>query len=112
LADPAGGLVRPLDLENDDWPRAFDDDVGLYRALAFADPGTFARRHPAPHEVERLIARGLPPTERKMAQSALANILARGALPDRRLRGPSIAALLANGPLRAARLVFRLNWRS
>ena len=108
-ADPAGGQKRAIDVEEDDWPIAFDDDVRLYRALAFADRAILMHRQPTPADIDRLVTRGLPPTERKIAQAALANILACRALPNPRWRGRAMAALIGRGPIRAARLLLGRN---
>jgi hypothetical protein len=107
MPDPASGLEEPLDIEGKAWPEAFDEDVRLYRALAFAEPATLERRRPTPDDIEQLLARGLPPTERRMSQAALINILVGGMLPTPRLRGQAIKALFRAGPLKAARLVWR-----
>jgi GT2 family glycosyltransferase len=105
--DPANGLERPIDIEGEDWPRALDDEVRLYRGLAFADSAAFAKRRPTIDEVHRLLARGLPPVERKLAQAALAGILRHNAVPQPFSRLHIAAALLAMGAWRAARLLLR-----
>jgi GT2 family glycosyltransferase len=103
--DPADGLDRPIAIEDEDWPPAFASEVTLYRALAFADGATFARRSPTAGDLALLLDRRLPRLERKLAQAALAAILRNGALPGSASRLRVAAAVIARGALRGARLI-------
>jgi len=105
--DPADGLEQPMEIARENWPQAFNEDVRLYRALAFCDPATFVTRQPTLEDVHRLLARDLPPLERKFAQAALAGMLRRGAVPKPCSRLRLSAAVLAMGAWRAARLLLQ-----
>jgi GT2 family glycosyltransferase len=84
-------------------------DISLYRALEFALASTFALRQPSYQNVcDLMMAADFDREEKKLAQRALANILARGQLPERLSWARVAAAFVRIDPVRAMRLAPRI----
>jgi glycosyltransferase involved in cell wall biosynthesis len=85
------------------------NDIRLFEALEFALPQTFAVRQPTHQNVTDLMtAAGFDREEKKLAQRALVNILARRKLPNRLSWARVAAAFVRINPPRAVRLAPRI----
>lgn len=106
--DPSIGREEPIDLDEAVSPRdPLAAEVRLFRALAFAEAETFARRRPTDEDVALLTSASLVHAEKQLAQTALANMVRLKARPPSLSYPAALATVLRLDATRALKILFR-----